>query len=366
MSDFSESPTPLSLPLLLAKGKALLRTTAASLLYYSGQIKKLRDAANPTWRILMYHRVINPEDVPYPLQPGMYVRPETFDRQMRYLRSQCLVLPLDELAKRIAEGNPIEPRSVAITFDDGWLDNYLYAFPILRSYDLPATIFLATRFIGTTGLFWTDRLSLSVFTLWQMRSGLLNDLERGGVKLSPALENFLREIVKVPNLEQLGYAIDYFIGGLKILSRDIRTITFETIYDLSRRYRSVNNDRVFLDWEEIKQMSEHRIMFGSHSSSHSFLTELAAEQVRKEIEESLGALTANSLFPSSVFCYPGGEYNDTTQSTLCDLNFCYALNSSRQTDFEAKPVLLGRHGIHQDVSASLPLFTCRLWGGERF
>ena len=113
----------------------------------------------PSWRIITYHRIINPEQSPYPLQPGMYVRPETFDMQMKFLLKNSDVLPLDELLENIIDGKALPRRSVAITFDDGWVDNYTNAFPVLLARKLPVTIFLPTAFVGTGECFWTDRVA---------------------------------------------------------------------------------------------------------------------------------------------------------------------------------------------------------------
>ena len=56
----------------------------------------------------------------------------------------------------------MEPLTIAITFDDGYLDNYTFAHPILRKYRLPASLFVATSFIGTNLLMWNDRLAWAV------------------------------------------------------------------------------------------------------------------------------------------------------------------------------------------------------------
>lgn len=71
------------------------------------------------------------------------VSPETFDKQMRFLKEhQYNVITLEEVGKLVAQKKKIPPKTIAITMDDGYKSNYIYAFPVLKKYNLPATIFL--------------------------------------------------------------------------------------------------------------------------------------------------------------------------------------------------------------------------------
>ena len=89
--------------------------------------------------IAMYHSV-NPAALP---ENRIAVSAQTFERQMHFLkRHHYNVLPLESIAKLIKERKKIPPKTIAITFDDGYKDNYIYAFPVLKKYNLPATIFI--------------------------------------------------------------------------------------------------------------------------------------------------------------------------------------------------------------------------------
>jgi peptidoglycan/xylan/chitin deacetylase (PgdA/CDA1 family) len=95
--------------------------------------------------IAMYHSV-------QPVVPEgnrLIVSTGTFDRQMRFLKKNNYnVLPLDQAAAFIANRKKIPGRAVVLTFDDGNIDNYIYAFPVLKKYGLPATMFLVVDQIG--------------------------------------------------------------------------------------------------------------------------------------------------------------------------------------------------------------------------
>src|SRR6185436_9993566 len=94
------------------------------------------------FQILGYHKV-SPEAHPF-FPP---VPPEIFEQQMKFLSSCYTVMSLQDLVARPLRGE-IPQRAVAITFDDGYQDNYDYAFPILKKYKFPATIFVSTGAIG--------------------------------------------------------------------------------------------------------------------------------------------------------------------------------------------------------------------------
>lgn len=103
--------------------------------------------------ILMYHSV-SPDARP---QNRLAVTVEAFERQMRFLKERHYnVLPLETLGDLIKEGKKIPPKTLAITFDDGYKDNYLHAFAVLKRYGLPATIFIIVNEVDRPQ---NDRLS---------------------------------------------------------------------------------------------------------------------------------------------------------------------------------------------------------------
>src|SRR5438477_1528660 len=104
------------------------------------------------FQVLAYHKV-SPDPHPF-FEPD---HPTAFEQHMRFLSRCYRVMPLMELVERNRRGD-IPHRAVAITFDDGYRDNYQYAFPILKKYGLPATIFVTTGAIETGKLLWHDRI----------------------------------------------------------------------------------------------------------------------------------------------------------------------------------------------------------------
>ncbi len=97
--------------------------------------------------VLMYHHVGFPDS-----PSGLYVSPETFEKQMEFLKvHRYRVVPLAELAALIREKKPVPQKTVAVTFDDGYLDNFENAFPVLKEMGFPAALFMITGNIGKEG-----------------------------------------------------------------------------------------------------------------------------------------------------------------------------------------------------------------------
>ena len=115
--------------------------------YFSGQIKRrLRNKVSPTAKILLYHRIAELKNDLHLLA----VLPDNFREHLKYLKNNFRVIPLAQLTNEI-NAKKITNDTVTITFDDGYMDNCYYAMPILKEFNLPATIFITTNPNSSTG-----------------------------------------------------------------------------------------------------------------------------------------------------------------------------------------------------------------------
>lgn len=130
------------------------RSALAAALHYSGVARLRRHIAlRDSGVVLMYHRVLpRAEAEAGGVHPGMYVTPATFARHLRFLSSVFEVTGLDQFREWCEGARSYSRIPCVVTFDDGWEDNYRYAFPLLREHALPATVFLVTGQIDTPGM----------------------------------------------------------------------------------------------------------------------------------------------------------------------------------------------------------------------
>src|SRR2546427_2101161 len=103
--------------------------------------------------ILNYHRINDENDPFFPSLPSA-----VFERHMAYVARSFRVLTVENLVEKMREGR-VPRNAIAITFDDGYRDNLTHAAPIRARHGVPATIFLATGFIGTSEVPWFDRVA---------------------------------------------------------------------------------------------------------------------------------------------------------------------------------------------------------------
>jgi len=148
--------------------KGFLRRFVSFLVYYTGLNSLIRDSKFKSRAlVLMYHRVLNEGDASNHIHPGMYVSSASFERQLQYLKKAYSVIDTNEFAEWLNGNRAFEKIPCVITFDDGWVDNYTNAYPLLMKYRLPATIFIITQEIGNN-----DMLSWSQITEME-NSGIL-------------------------------------------------------------------------------------------------------------------------------------------------------------------------------------------------
>ena len=323
---------------------------AISLAYYA--VNRRPAGLKGKVALFMYHRVLAKKDIERNyVQPGMYVRNDVFEQQMSYLKKNFRILRFSDLLDMWKNGVwDDSQRYCIITFDDGWLDNYRHAYPILLKYNIPATIFLPTSLIGTDQWFWPDKLGCI----------LRNALTMGSKSVTVLHDKWpwMRDYKK----GSIDDKINSIIEHLKQLPDDEIA---DLVNDASVRVGlELPDERMFLNWQEIGEMSRHDISFGSHSSSHAILTKLSAEKVLIEMHSSLETLREKNLNHLPVFCYPNGNYTIEIAEQAKSVGYSAAVtttfgveNNSPQKLFELK-----RIGIHNDISNTIPLFAFHLSG----
>ena len=125
--------------------RSAITRVGKSLLFNTGIVACARAHGEPVSaliRVLAYHSVA-PTQTNY-CKTDIRVDPPDFERQMAYLARHYRVLPLDEAIAKLTSGRSLPAKAVAITFDDGYRDNYEHAFPVLRRWGLPATFFVVS------------------------------------------------------------------------------------------------------------------------------------------------------------------------------------------------------------------------------
>ena len=343
--------------------KSMLRRMVANTHYF----------ANPSLRnlkgrvlLLNYHRVLSDSELNSSIvQPGMYVHSDVFEKQVQFLASNFQILSFSDLLNRW-RGEPLDPdhRYCVITFDDGWRDNYFNAYPVLNRYSIPATIFLATDFVGTDRWFWPEMVSHVLDEDVTKIEKALSEVSGSGDGSSD-LVTAVRSVLKAFRNSQRRDILDAVIERLKEFSEPA---ILDVANELSKLLeKPIPKNPLMLTWEEVSKMSEKGISFGSHSCSHKILTGLSRQEAIHEIRESRETLIRKTVNMVDIFCYPNGNYNAQTLSWVKEAGYQAAVSTEFGTEGLVPNDLfaLKRLSIHHDMTETVPLFSWHLSGYER-
>jgi len=249
-----------------------------------------------TFRILNYHRVNDFND-PFTIDS---VSATDFNDQMRYVAAHYHVLSLDDIYDRITHHSPLPAQCLAITFDDGYADNYTFAWPILKKHKLPATIFLTAGCIDSQTPLWFDQV-LSAFKTTGKNTfncpvtQTVFDIQTVEQKLHTA--HVMLEQLKKTKSDQKNSLIADILNELGISSHD-----------------KLHNTSTLLTWPQIKEMSADKISFGSHTMTHPILAGLPEADLEWELTASRQLIAGKINKEVQFFAYPNGKKKDFTET----------------------------------------------------
>jgi peptidoglycan/xylan/chitin deacetylase (PgdA/CDA1 family) len=234
--------------------------------------------------VLMYHRVADVSFDPWRLA----VSPERFAEQIAALRRHFEPLTLAELADD-AECGSLRPRAVAVTFDDGYRDGLTDAKPILEQHGVPATVFVASGYVGSGRDFWWHELERCCFSPRRPSEGRF---ESGIVSADWSAPNDELYLATWRQLQPLPHA-----------ERD------ERIAELAAASGAENGTVTTMTEEELMQLADGGLVeIGGHTVNHPSLPTLPPAEQLDEMRD--GRLQLERILGGAVtsFCFPHGEY----------------------------------------------------------
>ena len=296
-------------------------------LHHSGLLSPLtravgyvrRSAAFP---ILTYHRVNDDGDPFFSALPTA-----VFERQMRHVARNYRVLPLEDLVERLQRGG-LPRNTLAITFDDGYRDNLTHAAPILSRLGLPATIFLATGFIGTAEVPWFDRLAhgLKKSTMDAVRTPWGDELALSGLPARMrAMERTLEHFKRVPD-EERHRGLDELLTALGVTDQRI----FKNL---------------MLSWDDVHAVRGLGFSIGAHTVNHPILSRVTPQRAWTEILGSRTMIESACGAAPRAFAYPNGGTEDYTETVkrlvreagfTCAVTTRFGLNTSNTNPWELR------------------------------
>jgi peptidoglycan/xylan/chitin deacetylase (PgdA/CDA1 family) len=235
-----------------------------------------------------------------------------FARVLTWLKGWCNVLPLDKAVERLSRGQ-LPERAAAITFDDGYADNYTEALPVLREHGMSATFFVATGFLDG-GRMWNDTIIEAI----RRTHHDTVDLSRIGLPRLP-----------IASLTERRAAIEQCINALKYRPLSQRVADAEQVAVAAQ---VTPPDDLMMKSADVQALHRDGMQIGAHTVSHPILTRLTTDDARREIAGSRATLEELLDAPVECFAYPNGkagdDYADEHVALIRDIGFAYGLSTN--------------------------------------
>ena len=258
-------------------------------------LKGLRRRRIKSYYILRYHRV-NQEEDPFSIEA---IHPNLFEKQMAYIRRHYSVMPLDDMLRR-SEEKALPWNSIAVTFDDGYHDNYAVAFPILKKFRIPATIFLTTGSIGGGQILWFDRV-LRAFK--QTKKSRLE------------IDGFPKPLLWKTIKEKADAAI-WTLKFLRGIPEKAKDKSFRAIIDSLEVDEDSSDSNLMLNWDQVRELHKQGILFGSHTVTHPILSQCDEGVVLSELVVSKRMIEERINDEINSFAYPSGRSSDLSEFVI--------------------------------------------------
>jgi peptidoglycan/xylan/chitin deacetylase (PgdA/CDA1 family) len=292
--------------------------------------------------ILMYHRIA---DAPVDYW-GLAVSPARFEVHLSILRRTRHPLPLMEFVDRLVAGT-LPPDAVALTFDDGYVDNLDAGLPRLTAADVPATVFLATGFLDRPEPFWWDELASFILLERNLKTfdavidGKSMSFELGAE--TAAAGNDAASIAATKSRPAVLEAIYHSIRRLDEEERGVAMGQLRSIF-------TARDDRAGLGrpmtGDEVRTLARGGLVtIGAHTVTHPLLPELPGTARDHELMTSKLACEALVGAPVSAFAYPFGVYNVEACESVRRAGFTFACSTGRAPKVDASDLFALRRAF---------------------
>lgn len=292
--------------------------------------------------ILLYHGVSRCHHRGIENCSRKHISADRFDEEMQLLATTGRVGALTELLADLEQGRSVAGR-VAVTFDDGFENNYSVAFPILQRHGVPATFFLTTGFIGSSRVFWVDKLE---YLLNETHAEIIavTTMGREFDLTSPdARQTTLTEIKRA--LKRQPALVDATIADIE------RSAGVVPHYDYA--------DYRMMSWDQVRDMHRSGLCaFGPHTVDHTILSHVSRPEKERQVRESKARLEHELSAPVTVFAYPEGQ-QDHFDDDVVDIVRRAGFSAAVSAIFGCNTTGTSRYHLHRNmVEFAAPFDAC--------
>ena len=305
--------------------------------------------------ISMYHYTRYIKNSRYPAIKGLEVK--DFKRQLDFFEENFNIITMEEVTEAVLKGRKLPEKALLLTFDDGYIDNYTVALPLLAERGLQGSFFVPAKPLDKGGLLEVNKIH---FTL---AKGDEKNIVRDILDYSLKIKEKLREKLNIADRdisEELykRYAVSNgrdtvdtsFIKKMlqEVLPAENRTEIIDILFD---KYVEVSEEvlanELYVNKTQLKVMKKLGMFIGLHGYEHNHLALLTEEEQKKDLEKSLSVMREFIDEDAWVMNYPYGSYNETTLRLIKSRGAVLGLTTKR-----------GIADIKPDSALELARFDC--------
>jgi peptidoglycan/xylan/chitin deacetylase (PgdA/CDA1 family) len=305
--------------------KTLARKLVFPFFIKTGLVKLFATNASGNRLILMYHGVVRNQNADLSVN---HLSADDFEKHIKYLSENFRIIPLQEIFNSSSHFEP-DKKYIAITFDDGYENNYTNAFPVLKKYNVPATIFVVTKMLEDPDyILWYDLIDLAKKKLdldfFKSKAHLLSPDKRKIIESASDWNRF-KDSMKILNTSDKEKIIQRNSPEIKAISQEANA-----------EYKNL------LKVNQMKELiASGLIEIGSHTHHHPNLDEISLDEVKFEIEYSKKLLEQTLNYKVLSIAFPDGAYNDQIKQLSLDTGYknLLAVDYKNISDFKDKHIL---------------------------
>lgn len=286
----------------------MLKDTVLNLMVSADAFSAFRFINRAKVPILMYHRFSDGEEY------GKTSR-KTFETHLKYLAKNYKIISLSEAVDHLNHPDDLPNRTAVLTIDDGYRDFFDVAFPVLKEFNLPATLYVVTGFLDKKCWIWTDKARY-----------LLTETKADRLSISVGDRVFDEKLGDTTSRLTLAGKVN---SELKKLSDDDKDIVLHEIEDsLSVRIGDVPTSEFgSITWDQAREMARNGIEIGSHTANHPILTNVDTEILTNELAVSQSVLMDQLQTDKLHFCYPNGNAGERERTAAEDAGYMSAVTT---------------------------------------
>ncbi len=310
-----------------------MKKTILKTIYKLGGFSPFHRVSRDKILILMYHR-FSAEENPHKTSAAQ------FSAHLEYLKKHNRVLSLADVTEHLQTGKSLPPNTVVITIDDGYADTYETAFPLLKQFGFPATLFAVTDFLDDKCWLWTDCMR---YVLTRTEQEFCSFEFENDDKVETPLAG------KLSRLETAGR----LNARLKLLPNEQKDTKIKQIADALNVEIPAIPPAEFasISWEQAREVDANNLKIESHTVTHPILTNITQTRLNFELQTSKRRLEDLLNRRVEHFCYPNGTLNEAVRQAVENNNYkCAVTTNYGFNDSQAGPFLLSRISAQNEIA----------------